>query len=1221
MRSLRSAGRFAVLFAFVFLSWAGGTRAQTTDPIIQPHAANGPLPGYPNPCTVCHAMQGPPDVPRRLAYEMCLRCHGAPVSTDDPTGSLGPNIAAEFFLASDQTTVGNSHHPTPERKVGCVNCHYQHGSPGDMPSLLYYWAPIAPGGGLTRWRLTFGDPGGRTRHVQATRDTGKRVCFGCHGTVLNAAGRNPTVVGTAESPETATDNYFSRTRGDHQVHYVGTAHDVSVPAVGPAQIVCLACHAEHGSTIPRLLRTQVGTQSVTGNDNSLCRGCHIPTKGRWLGFDLFAQTRHSISASSTTALAVFPGETGSAGYCRNCHNVHGTPYPNYTRAPGNDICYACHDATGTILPDSYSWRGTTAYEASYHREQACERCHNPHAPAPAAVGCLDCHESTATPQPAPDNEVVVGYGFQTYWQDPVFTAVGVLSQATEGAGPRKSLRRVKLHRLDTLNGPDYGIAVGDATNDGRNDVVQVIHYRRAGQSVAQSGPTPVLVIYEQSADGKRLLPPRPQVLPWAGTMDRPTIADVDADGRNEIVMVGYGAGPYPYTGRGLFRVRMQGSAFVFADRLQIPDSGGSSSSGRVSVANVDADPALEILVTDPAASILSVMDLSVPQYTWDWLKNNYSVATGGQGGLALATGDLDGDGRTEVAVVNQNPANIGVLRQAEVFVTPFLRTTRLTLDQKLIGGLRRFREVAIADLSDDTPGSELLALSPPIGPNSAELTAYNLPAMASPDRLIKALGERVYPTGVAEANIRATVGLAVGDVDGDGKTDAVARGGDAVGVLSHATSIPPAARVYSLPHGQGEGPSLAIGDIGELSPFGHRLDGMASSGCSPCHNVHAASDADPQAGTMGLEASYNGRPNEWSANHLDSGMVLAGSGWRHQLTNVGSSSGGRPRYDGYAYSSKAGDSASLSFDGDGIAWVTGYDGSIAGPGLARVYLDGVYQATVDMGGRAATQRNEPVFERKGLGFGRHVIRVEVTGQYGTGGYYSPNVAVKRFIVYNDYGYQRVGRADKEYRSCLSCHSRRTGKPMTGARSVADEFNPANLSYHAVMGRSKARRDLSPKSFVGTWTADSTLTCGDCHVTRHSGAGAPHPYGLKKPYSGARRTDRNMLCYSCHSYDYYNAVYSMGEALPSQNLLVWALPESSSSRAHGLHKQVACQTCHDPHGSAESFGMVRREMELTPMRYTGGNPPFEVSGDPTTRTGWVMCQAGCHLDGDGRSGTW
>jgi hypothetical protein len=138
--------------------------------------------------------------------------------------------------------------------------------------------------------------------------------------------------------------------------------------------------------------------------------------------------------------------------------------------------------------------------------------------------------------------------------------------------------------------------------------------------------------------------------------------------------------------------------------------------------------------------------------------------------------------------------------------------------------------------------------------------------------------------------------------------------------------------------------------------------------------------------------------------------------------------------------------------------------------------------------------------------------------------------------------------DRESYLCFKCHSSATTLPKTaGSNGIAPsdltaEFNPANPSYHDVLGTGRGVLTsyvVGGSTYVwpwtGTmvngWTTTSKVTCTDCH-TGGSAAQARGPHGsstkflLDPAYSGdweAAKLDfsktsgmsQNIICAKCH----------------------------------------------------------------------------------------------------------
>ncbi|MBV9922158.1 MAG: hypothetical protein JOY78_15075 [Pseudonocardia sp.] len=108
-------------------------------------------------------------------------------------------------------------------------------------------------------------------------------------------------------------------------------------------------------------------------------------------------------------------------------------------------------------------------------------------------------------------------------------------------------------------------------------------------------------------------------------------------------------------------------------------------------------------------------------------------------------------------------------------------------------------------------------------------------------------------------------------------------------------------------------------------------------------------------------------------NDTDPQLKYAGSGWFYN--------GGRPasfvdvNNDVHATTNN-GDSVSYTFTGTGVAYVTEKS---SGYGTVDVYLDGVFQQTVDANGPFHNQGGQVLFSKTGLSAGQHTIKLVKTG--------------------------------------------------------------------------------------------------------------------------------------------------------------------------------------------------------------------------------------------------
>jgi len=80
-------------------------------------------------------------------------------------------------------------------------------------------------------------------------------------------------------------------------------------------------------------------------------------------------------------------------------------------------------------------------------------------------------------------------------------------------------------------------------------------------------------------------------------------------------------------------------------------------------------------------------------------------------------------------------------------------------------------------------------------------------------------------------------------------------------------------------------------------------------------------------------------------------------------------------------SNNANDTATLSFNGTGVSWIS-FKGTFGG--IAQVLLDGTLVATVDTFA-TSDQPQAVVFTASGLPAGSHILTIKVTGTSSTGG--------------------------------------------------------------------------------------------------------------------------------------------------------------------------------------------------------------------------------------------
>lgn len=301
------------------------TMAITPQPFTNPHGNY--IAGTPE-CAKCHSAHKS-DSQGLIRFdkqrETCYSCHDGSNASPDIRNQFG-----ESTIGSSVYAGSGSFHPVPQTgSTGiqqlCTTCHNPH---------------LAPGPGGTESLLAVGEE---------VYSSGNGVCGSCHG------------------PDTTVPS------GDMLTSFVGTPHDVDMsPPSSGTQIKCSRCHQPHGSPYSSLLRTLITGEDgvpreVTGNNSTVCFGCHTSGLGRYSGKDLYDSTYHGTKTSSTVALTVYPGSDSAPAQCLNCHEPHGkTGVSFYRRAEGNVLCTTCHDDSSVVRPGNYSYRGIDTYENTPH---------------------------------------------------------------------------------------------------------------------------------------------------------------------------------------------------------------------------------------------------------------------------------------------------------------------------------------------------------------------------------------------------------------------------------------------------------------------------------------------------------------------------------------------------------------------------------------------------------------------------------------------------------------------------------------------------------------------------------------------------------------------------------------------------------------------------------------------------------------------------------------
>jgi hypothetical protein len=293
------------------------------------------------------------------------------------------------------------------------------------------------------------------------------------------------------------------------------------------------------------------------------------------------------------------------------------------------------------------------------------------------------------------------------------------------------------------------------------------------------------------------------VLPTGSGPGAVIIADLDGDGKPDLA-VNNGSGSrciYIYRNISTNGTLTTGS---FAPVVILPL--GTGGENAMLAADVDGDGRPDLLFLDDSLNVVAVIqNLCTPGNITTGSfgsRVNFSV---GSGPLDVAVQDLDGDGRPEMVVANYSGSTISILRN--IGTTGSITTNSFAPATSTATGANPL-SVMIADVDGDGKPDVITANA---GAAASAVSVF---------RNTSTLGNITMAARVDFAGLLNSEFLAIGDMDGDGKLDLVvgsASGGQAVSVFRN-TSTPGsittgsfAAHVDFAAGGWADG--VAIGDL------------------------------------------------------------------------------------------------------------------------------------------------------------------------------------------------------------------------------------------------------------------------------------------------------------------------------------------------------------------------------------------------------------------------
>ena len=273
-------------------------------------------------------------------------------------------------------------------------------------------------------------------------------------------------------------------------------------------------------------------------------------------------------------------------------------------------------------------------------------------------------------------------------------------------------------------------------------------------------------------------------------------ADLNGDSKPDLVVANDGSGTVTV----LLNTTVTGAStttFSSADFAVGTDPVG------VAIGDFNGDRKPDVAVSNFGSNNVSVLrntmttGASSPTFA---AHQDFSVGARPEG---LAVGDLNGDGKPDIAVANSMDGTVSVLLDT----TTTGSTTLAFAAQQTVAAYGEPTAVAIGDLNGD--GNPDIAIAGNAAPAKVSLLLNTTAAGAGTASFA---ARQDFPVADGSA-----VGVAIGDVDGDGKPDIVeASNGGTISVLANTTAAGASAASFaaSLDFAMGTLPnSLALGDL------------------------------------------------------------------------------------------------------------------------------------------------------------------------------------------------------------------------------------------------------------------------------------------------------------------------------------------------------------------------------------------------------------------------
>lgn len=335
------------------------------------------------------------------------------------------------------------------------------------------------------------------------------------------------------------------------------------------------------------------------------------------------------------------------------------------------------------------------------------------------------------------------------------------------------------------------------------------------------------------------------------------LADLDGDDRSDLIVANHGANTISVLRHAGVRGSIQTGSFAAEVDFAVGDKPDA-----VAVADLDGDQRPELVVVNNGANSLSVLrnTASAGAFTGGSLAPRVDFSTDDKP-TSIATGDLDGDGRPDLAVANSGSGSVSVLRRAGADGVINADSFAARVNFAVGSGARA---VALADVDGD---GKLDVATANDGARTISLLRNTSAAGA--------INAGSFAARVDFAAADGPFALALGDLDRDGKPDlAVAhRGAGSVSLWRNAAAagiLNPGSLDARVDFAVGRNPiSVALADMDGDGKSELVVASEDGSELVVLRNVSVVGDIDSSSFAVALRFATAGRPHGLAVGDID----------------------------------------------------------------------------------------------------------------------------------------------------------------------------------------------------------------------------------------------------------------------------------------------------------------------------------------------------------------